>query len=97
QIALRRALGASRTALLQQHLVEVVLIGAMGGVLGAGLAWLGLLGIRALMDSTNAYLYMDWTMVGAAILLAMASAAVAGLYPAIRIGRIAPARHLKTQ
>ncbi|MEM9304546.1 MAG: ABC transporter permease, partial [Pseudomonadota bacterium] len=93
QIALRRALGASRTALLQQHLVEVVMIGAIGGVLGAGLAWLGLLGIRALMDSTNAYLYMDWTMVGAAILLAMASAAVAGLYPAIRIGRIAPARH----
>ena len=32
-----------------------------------------------------------------AILLAMTSAAIAGLYPAIRIGRIAPARHLKTQ
>ena len=44
---LRRALGASRRDIVRQHLAEVLIIGLAGGVLGLGLAWLGLAGIRA--------------------------------------------------
>jgi putative ABC transport system permease protein len=36
-------------------------------------------------------------MVGAAILLSLVAAAIAGLYPAWRICAIPPARHLKNQ
>ena len=47
---LRRALGASRRDIVRQHLAEVLLLGAAGGVLGLVLAMAGLHGIRGLYD-----------------------------------------------
>jgi putative ABC transport system permease protein len=98
----RRALGASRRALLMQHMVEVGLIAAAGAVLGLGLAWLGLRGIRVLFTTTNkagmqALAHVDSTSLIAAILLAVLATVVAGLDPAWRIGRDSPAVYLKTQ
>ena len=98
QIALRRALGASRWALFRQHLVEVLTVGSVGGLLGLLLAMLGLVGVRALMDTDATERFsMDWTMAATAIGVALLASAVAGIYPAMRIGRIAPASYLKTQ
>ena len=48
---LRRALGASRNDIVRQHMVEVLLIGLAGGVLGLLLAIGGLAGIRSIYDS----------------------------------------------
>ena len=42
EVSLRRALGAKKATIMQQHLVEVSMIGVMGGLGGIGLAWLGL-------------------------------------------------------
>jgi putative ABC transport system permease protein len=101
----RRALGASRKALFAQHMVEVGLIAASGAVLGLGLSWLGLRGVRALF-ATNAVFHrggiqdlahVDATSLIAAIVLAIAATLVAGLYPAWRIGRVSPAVYLKNQ
>ena len=97
QIALRRALGASRATLFWQHLTEVLLIGAVGGLVGLGLAQLGLVGIRKVMGEDLAIFRMDWTMAGTAVLIALMASAVAGAYPAFRVGRMAPASFLKTQ
>jgi putative ABC transport system permease protein len=97
-ISLRRALGASRSSLFIQHMIESGLIGLGGGILGLGLTWLGLRGIEVLFeDLVENLVSMDWVMVVTAIGLAVASALLAGLYPTWRACRIAPASQLKVQ
>lgn len=97
EIGLRRALGASKGALFRQYLVEAGVIGVAGGVLGLLLGWLGLLGMRHLYDDSARLAHLDWTMIGASLLLAIVASVIAGLYPAWRVIRIAPAAYLKTQ
>ena len=97
-IGLRRALGASRSSLFIQHMIESGLIGLAGGVIGLGLTWLGLRGIEMLFgDIVENLVGLDWTMVLTAIGLAIVSALLAGLYPTWRACRIAPASQLKIQ
>lgn len=97
-ISLRRALGASRSSLFVQHMIESGLIGFGGGILGLGLAWLGLRGIEMLFgDFVENLVSMDWVMVITAIGLAILSALLAGLYPTWRACSIAPASQLKIQ
>lgn len=97
QVGLRRALGASTTAIFTQHLVETSIVGLAGGLAGLGLTQLGLMGIRALDDHYESLTHLDVTLVFAAILIAVVSGIIAGLYPTWRICRIAPAGYLKTQ
>lgn len=97
QIGLRRALGASTSAIFTQHLVETSIVGLAGGLAGLGLTQLGLMAIRSLDDHYDALTRLDFALVGAAIVIAVASGIVAGLYPTWRICRIAPAGYLKTQ
>ncbi|HEU4626604.1 MAG TPA: ABC transporter permease [Steroidobacteraceae bacterium] len=101
----RRALGASRRALFMQHMVEVGLIALSGAILGLGLAWLGLRGVRALSATATVFnkagiqalAHIDATSLISAIVLALVATFVAGLYPAWRIGRVSPAVYLKNQ
>lgn len=95
-ISLRRALGASRSSLFIQHMIESGMIGLGGGILGIALAWLGLRGIEVLFgDMVENLVGLDWVMVITAIGLAIVSALLAGLYPTWRACRIAPASQLK--
>jgi putative ABC transport system permease protein len=98
---LRRALGASRRDIFQQHLVEVVVLGLAGGVLGLALSAVGLWALRLLFasefDQYDSLAHMDPAMVGAAVALSLLAGLAAGIYPAWRIGRIQPATYLKTQ
>jgi putative ABC transport system permease protein len=97
-ISLRRALGATRSSLFIQHMIESGLIGLGGGIFGLGLTWLGLRGIEMLFeDIVDNLVSLDWVMVMTAIGLAIASALLAGLYPTWRACRIAPASQLKIQ
>ncbi len=98
EISLRRALGASRSSLFKQHMIESGLIGLGGGIFGLGLTWLGLKGIEMLFgDYVENLVNLDWVMVLSAIALAITSALLAGLYPTWRSCHIAPAGQLKTQ
>ena len=98
QLALRRAVGATRSALVRQSLVEILVIGVIGGVLGMLLAMLGLEGMKAVTGASNTTRYeMDWLMMATAIGVAVIATVMAGLYPALRISGLAPARYLKTQ
>jgi len=97
-IGLRRALGASRSSLFLQHMIEAGLIGLGGGMGGLALAWLGLRGIEMLLgDFAENLVGLDWLMVLTAIGLAIVSALLAGLYPTWRACRITPASQLKAQ
>jgi putative ABC transport system permease protein len=97
QIGLRRALGATRRAIFGQHLLEVAVVGLAGGVLGLGLAWLGLRGVQVLIDGAGRYAYLDFNMLAAGLAIALVASFAAGLYPTWRVCRMSPAPFLKTQ
>ena len=97
EVALRRAMGASRGAVFSQNLVEVGLIGVLGGMAGAGLAWLGLLAVENLYRGYQHLVQLDLLMLMTAVGLATLAAILAGLYPVWRVSRLAPAGLLKTQ
>ncbi|MEW9797791.1 ABC transporter permease [Alteromonas sp. CYL-A6] len=97
-IALRRAVGATRGAIFSQYLVETGLIGLGGGLAGLGLTLLGLQGIKVLYgDFVKNMVHLDVTMVVMAIVLSITASILAGCYPAWRATLIAPATQLKTQ
>jgi len=97
EISLRRALGASRKIIFKQQIVEVVVIGLSGGLIGLLLAGLGLQGIEYLYDAPPGLVRLDWIMMFTAIGISVASGVIAGLYPAWRVCQIPPAAQLKTQ
>ncbi len=97
EVGVRRALGASRGEIFTQHLIDVALIGLSGGVLGLLLAQLGLVGIASLYRNYERLVHMDLTLVFLAIVIALGSSVLAGLYPAWKICRTNPSIYLKTQ
>jgi len=95
-IGVRRALGAPRSAIFAQCLIETATIGLAGGVLGLTLTGLGLLAARSLLDADFVALtHLDWADVGIALGLAVAATLLAGLYPTWRAARVQPAWQLK--
>jgi putative ABC transport system permease protein len=97
EIGVRRALGASRRQLFQQHLVEAGVIGASGGALGLALTGLGLWSVRLLYPGFTNVARLDWLLVLATIALAIVASLAAGLYPVMRACRIEPAIQIKVQ
>ncbi len=97
----RRALGASRRQIFAQHLVEAGAVSLAGAVLGLALSAAGLAGVRLMYRGSSAaygkFAHFDAIGLAWAVALAFVSTIVAGLYPAWRIGRRAPATYLKSQ
>jgi putative ABC transport system permease protein len=96
EIGVRRALGASRRHVFVQCLVEAGVVGVAGGVLGLPLSWLGLWMVRQQPVSFAASAHLDFSMLGVALALAVAAALGAGLWPAWRASRVAPALQVKS-
>jgi putative ABC transport system permease protein len=97
EIGVRRALGASRRAIFGQFLVEAGTIGLLGGVLGLGLAWLGLWAVRQQPVDYAPLAELDLTMLATTFAIAILSSLLAGFLPALRAARITPALQLKAQ
>jgi putative ABC transport system permease protein len=97
EVALRRAMGASRSAVFAQNLVEISVIGVLGGAVGVVLAWLGLRAVENLYHGYQHLVHLDPVMLITAVGLSVVSAIVAGLYPIWRVSRLEPAGLLKTQ
>jgi len=97
-IGVRRALGASRGAIFAQCLIETGVVGLAGGVLGLGLTALGLWAARSLLAKQFVALaHLDLTDTGIAVLLAVGTTVLAGVYPTWRAAHVQPAWQLKAQ
>jgi putative ABC transport system permease protein len=98
EIGVRRALGASRGVLFQQYLIESALIGATGGALGLGFAWIGLQVMERLFDAADTQLMnIDWTMANTSVVLAVGVTLLTAIVPTWRACNIQPAAYLKAQ
>jgi putative ABC transport system permease protein len=96
EIGVRRALGASKRSIFMQLVVESGAIGLIGGVLGLGLAWLGLWAVRHQPTSYAELAHLDVPMLAATFALALVSSLLAGLLPAWRGCQVTPAIQLKS-
>jgi len=92
EVGLRRALGATRLQVAGQFVVESLLIGAGGAIVGIAL------GVCAVVAISKAHGWLPVLDVGALALAPLLGATVgglAGLLPAIRAGRLDPAEALR--
>jgi putative ABC transport system permease protein len=96
EIGVRRALGASKRTIFLQLLVEAGTIGLAGGLLGLGLAWLGLWAVRQQPTPYASLAHLDLAMLGLTFVLAILSSLLAGLLPAWRGCQVTPAIQLKS-
>jgi macrolide transport system ATP-binding/permease protein len=93
EIGLRRALGATRRHIAMQFLLESSAMGLVGGILGASIGTLLVVGVAA---------YQDWTPVldplvpFAAPLLGALVGLISGTYPALRASRLEPVEALRS-
>ncbi|GAA1349081.1 FtsX-like permease family protein [Streptomyces beijiangensis] len=100
EIGLMRAIGSSRKQINRSVLLEALLLGIFGSVLGVG-AGVGLaVGLMKLMGSIGMDLSMDdltvkWTTPAIGLLLGIVVTVVAAYVPARRAGKISPMAALR--
>ena len=98
EIGVRRALGASRSAICMQFLAEAAVIGVAGGILGLLLTGVGVLATGQVLPMYLVGLaHVDVSLLLLTVLVAVLATVLAGLYPAMRASRVQPAWQLKTQ
>jgi ABC-type antimicrobial peptide transport system permease subunit len=93
EIGLRRALGATRRHIALQFLLESTAIGVVGGILGASLGTLLVVGVSAYQSWTpvlDPYVPFVAPLIGGLIGL------LAGSYPALRASRMEPVEALRS-
>jgi len=90
EIAVRTALGASRLRVIRQLIVESLLLGFSGGVLGVLLAGWGLRVLKAVVPENFprvGYIRIDAWVLGFTTVVAVATAIIFGLAPALQTSR----------
>ena len=98
ELAVRVALGAGRRRVLSQLMTESLLLAAVGGVLGIGLAFAGTDTLVRLAPAGTPLIdqvAVDGRILGFAVLVTMATGALFGILPAVRAARTDPAGVLR--
>lgn len=94
EIGLRKALGAPPQAIRRQFLVEAMVLGLSGGLLGAAV---GIIAARLLPGLLSTPLVVSPLAVGGSIAIAVLIGILFGVYPATRAARLAPIDALRSE
>jgi putative ABC transport system permease protein len=101
ELSVRVALGASKVRIARQLLTESLLLSGVGALIGLLFAsWGSRLLVRQLSSTTNTVfldLGLDWRVLGFTALVAIATAILFGVAPALRASRVQPSEALKEQ
>jgi putative ABC transport system permease protein len=92
EIGIRKSIGARRSAILRQFLLEAVILCNVGGIIGV-IAGFGLGNVVALMTSFEVSVPMEWAVIG--LLFCTAVGVCFGLLPAIKASRLDPIEALR--
>lgn len=92
EIGISKALGAKRTTILTQFLVEAIVICQLGGLLGI---FLGILAGNGVSLIINGPFIIPWLWIVGGILLCILVGLVSGLYPAMRAANVDPIESLR--
>jgi len=95
ELALQRALGATRGSVFAQHMLEALMVGALATALGLGIAALGLVGFNAVVPDRPVEFAIDGTGVALTCAAGLFAALSAGVLPGLRMCRAAPASRLR--
>jgi len=94
EIAVRQAIGASRSRLVGQLLSESLLLALFGAGLGAALAAVLSRGLIAFLTTDGNHMFVglgtDWRVLGFTAAIAIATCVIFGLAPALRATQVAP-------
>ncbi len=94
EIGVRKALGANKTTIRRQFLIEAIVICQLGGLLGI------LLGVSAgnlLALQFDVAFIIPWVWVISGIILCIAVGILSGIYPAIKASNLDPIEALRTE
>jgi putative ABC transport system permease protein len=92
EIGVRKALGATRSTILWQFLVEAVTLTGIGAFVGLFLGWLGTLGLRA---ATPVAASIPIWSIGVAVGASLITGILFGMLPALRASRLDPVEALR--
>lgn len=93
EIGVRRSVGAGRTAILQQFLLEAVIVALAGGVAGVVIGIGGMQLVTRLQKLPQIIL---WRPIITAICLAVGTGLLFGIYPAWKAARVDPIQALRS-
>jgi putative ABC transport system permease protein len=94
EIGIRKSLGARRSDILLQILIEAVLLAFAGGALGVGL---GALITAALSSAFQLTLRVTWFYVALSVFVSGAVGVISGWYPAARASKLDPIVALRAE
>ena len=94
EIGIRKAIGANRSAIMLQFLIEAMMLSLMGCFLGIVLSWTVLQVISAI-NSADIIYTMSGGVVGIAIAFSVLIGIVFGLYPANKAAKKKPVDALR--
>lgn len=107
EVSLRRALGAKKSTIMMQHVLEVIMIGFMGGIVGVIVAHFGLIGMMKIRLYSSDYtvrledimplFQLDIPMITSAFITSIICTLIVSIYPIWRLVNVPPASQLKSQ
>lgn len=92
EIGIRKALGAKRSQILFQFLIEAVIITLLGGLIGLGIAYIGAFLISVLSSFT---VTIGLDTVALALLFSISIGLIFGIYPANKASQLEPVEALR--
>ena len=92
EIGIRKAIGAKRSSILTQFLVEALVVSLLGGAIGLTISWIGSLIIGALMGIA---LPMPFWVIAMSLGFCVVIGVAFGMYPAIKASRLEPIEALR--
>ena len=95
EIGIRRAIGAERSAIVTQFLIEAAMLCGIGGVIGIGIGTLGTRAAGKLLMQIDIWPSAGITL--CAFLLSVVLGILFGIYPAAKASKLQPVEALRAE